>query len=64
MKFANDSVQSRRTLRFLSVRERDCDIIKLNGVDGNGGQFLSCSDEYRFCLFAHLVEFCFEASFC
>ena len=33
------------------VRERDCGIIKLNGVDRNRGQFLSCSHEHRFCLF-------------
>ena len=51
MKFSMDSVLSRRTPRLLTVRERDCGIVKLKGVDGNGGQFLSCSDEHRFCLF-------------
>ena len=38
------------TETFDRVRERDCGIIKLKGVDRNGGQFLSCSDEL-FCLF-------------
>ena len=33
---------------FDRIRERDCGI-KLKGVDGNDGQFLSSSDE-RFCL--------------
>ena len=42
---------------FDRVRERDCDIIKLNGVDGNGGQFLSCSDEHRFCLVTVKLKF-------
>ena len=32
-------------------RERDCGIVKLKGVDGNDGQFLSFSDEHRFYLF-------------
>ena len=27
------------------LRESDCDIVKLKGVDRNGGQFLSCSDK-------------------
>ena len=27
------------------LRERDCGIVKLKGVDANGGQFLSCSDK-------------------
>ena len=36
---------------FDRVRERDCGIVRLKGVDGNGGQFLSCSNEHRFCLF-------------
>ena len=36
---------------FYRVGERDCGIIKLNGVDRNRGQFLSCSHEHRFCLF-------------
>ena len=36
---------------FYRVGERDCGIIKLNGVDGNRGQFLSCSHAHRFCLF-------------
>jgi len=34
---------------FERVRERDCGIVTLNGVDRNEGQFLSCSDEHRFC---------------
>ena len=29
---------------FDRVRERDCGIVKLKGVDGNGGGFLSCFD--------------------
>ena len=33
------------------VRERDFGIIKLKGVERNRGQFLSCADEHRFCLF-------------
>ena len=33
------------------VTEWDCDIIKLKGVDRNGGQFLFCSHEHCFCLF-------------
>ena len=36
---------------FDRVREWDCGIIKLKSVDGNEGQFLSCSYEHRFCLF-------------
>ena len=36
---------------FDRVRERDCGIVKLKGVDRNRGQFVSCSDEHRFCLF-------------
>ena len=36
---------------FDRVRERDCGIVKLKGVDSNRGQFLPCSDEHRFCLF-------------
>ena len=36
---------------FERVRERDCGIVKLKSVDGNGGQLLSCSDERRSCLF-------------
>ena len=35
-------------------------MVKLKGIDRNERQFLSCSDERRFCLFAHLVEFCFD----
>ena len=34
---------------FDSVRERDCSIVKLKGVDSNRGQFLSCSVEHRYC---------------
>ena len=37
---------------FDRVRERDCAIFKLKGVDRNRGQFLSCSDEHCFCLFS------------
>ena len=33
------------TEAFDRVRDRDCGI-KLKGVDRNGGQFLSCSDEF------------------
>ena len=51
MKSSMDSVLSRRTPRLLTVRERDCGIVKLKGVNRNRGQFLSCSDEHRFCLF-------------
>ena len=36
---------------FDRIRERDCGIVKLKDVEGNDGQFLSCSDEHRFCLF-------------
>ena len=36
---------------FDRVRERDCGVVKLKDVDGNGGQFMSCSDERRSCLF-------------
>ena len=39
MKFSIDSVLSRRTPWLLTVRERDCGIAKLKGVDGNGGVF-------------------------
>ena len=39
------------TEAFDRVRERDCGIIKLKGVDGNRRQFLSCSNEHCFCLF-------------
>ena len=48
MKFSTDSVLSRRTPRLLTVRDRDCSIVKLKGVDGNREQFLSCYDEHRF----------------
>ena len=37
---------------FDRVRERGCDIVQLKGVDRNRGQFMSCSDEHRFCLFS------------
>ena len=40
-----------------AVRERDCGIVKLKGVDRNRGQFLSCSDEHRFCLFTIYLKF-------
>ena len=36
---------------FDRVRETDCGVVKLKGADGNEGQFLSCSDEHRICLF-------------
>ena len=39
----------------------DCGIVKLKSVDRNRGQFLSCSDEHRFCLH-YLVEACFVSS--
>ena len=35
MKVSMDSVLSRRTPRLLTVREWDCGIVKLKGVDGN-----------------------------
>ena len=57
MKFSMDSILSRRTPRLLTVRERDCGIVTLKGVDRNGGQFLSCSDEHRFCLFTIYMKF-------
>ena len=47
MKSSMDSVLSRRTPRLLTVRERDCGIVKLKGVDGNEGQLLSSLDEHR-----------------
>ena len=47
---------------FDRVRERDCGIVKLKGVDGSGGQFLSCSDEHRFWFFA--IEVCVIQFFC
>ena len=47
------------------VRDWDCNIVKLKGVGGNAGQFLSHSDEHCFCLFAiNLVEVCFISSSC
>ena len=51
LKFSMGSVLSKRMLRLWTVRERDCGIVKLKGVDRNRGQFLSCSDEDRFCFF-------------
>ena len=36
---------------FDRVRERDCGVIKLKGVDGNGGLFLFYSFDLRFCLY-------------
>ena len=36
-----DSMLS-RTLKLLTVRERDCGIVKLKGADRNKGKFLSC----------------------
>ena len=33
------------------VRGLDCGVVKLKGVGGNEGQFLSRSDEHRFCPF-------------
>ena len=57
MKFSMDSMLSRRTSRLLTVRESDCGIVKLKGVDRNRGQFLSCSDEHRFCLFTIYLKF-------
>ena len=40
------------TEAFDRVRERDCGIVKLKGVDRNKGQFLSCSDEHHFSFFS------------
>ena len=40
---------------FERVRERDCGIDKMNGVDRNEGQFLSCSDKHRFCFVVVVV---------
>ena len=57
MKFSMDNMLSRRTPRLLTVRERDCGIVTLKGVDRNRGQFLSCSDEHRFCLFTIYLKF-------
>ena len=57
MKFSMDSVLLRRTLRLLTVRERDYGIIKPKRVDRNRGQFLSCSDEHRSCLFTIYLKF-------
>ena len=45
MKFSVNSVPLRRTLRLLTVRERDCGIVQLKGGHGNGGEILSCSDQ-------------------
>ena len=42
---------------FGRVRELDCDITKLKGVDGNGGQILFCSDEHNFYLFTIQLQF-------
>ena len=42
---------------FDRVRERDCGIVKLKGIDRNRGQFLSCSDEHRLCLFTISLKF-------
>ena len=36
---------------FDRVRETDCGTVKLKGVEGNEGQFLSCSYKHRFYLF-------------
>ena len=44
------------------VREWDCDSVTLKHVCGNGGYFLSCSDEHRFYLFYIYVEVCFVPS--
>ena len=38
MKFFMDSVLSRRKSRLLTVREWDCGIVKLKGVDGSEEQ--------------------------
>ena len=47
---------------FDRVRERDCGIVKLKGVDTNRGHFFwSCSDEHRLS-FHYLVEACFVSS--
>ena len=44
---------------FERVREWDCDVIKLKGVDRKGGQFLFGSDEHCFHLFTiELNLFC------
>ena len=37
--------------QVLTVRERDCGVVKVKGVEGNGRQFLSSSDEHHFYLF-------------
>ena len=51
MKFSLDSVLSRRMPRLSTESERHCGTVKLKGVEGNEGQFLSCSDKHRFYLF-------------
>jgi len=40
MMFCIECVRSRRTPRLLPVRERDCGIVRLKGVDGNRGVFV------------------------
>ena len=52
-----DSVLSRRTPRLLTESQRECDIVRLEGVDGNRGQYMPCSDEHRFCLFTIYLKF-------
>ena len=52
------------TEAFDSVRERDCGIVKLKGVDRNRGQFLSCSGEHRFCLLTIYLKFVLRHPVC
>ena len=42
---------------FDRVREGDCGIIKLKGVDRNRRSFLSCASEHHFCLFTVKLKF-------
>ena len=43
--------------QVLTVRERDCGVVKVKGVEGNGRQFLSSSDEHHFYLFTIQFKF-------
>ena len=52
MKLSMDSRLSEENAEaFDRVRERDCGVVKLKGVDGNRGQFVLFSDEHRFFVF-------------
>ena len=55
------SMLSRRTpaKAFDRVREWDREIIKLKGVDGNGGQFLFGSDKHSFDTCPNNSQMCF-----